>query len=215
MRQEIGAVTRRKPLPWALVITHSGALLSLLGVLVACGLMLSSKLSVPIPRPLILALGPLVLLLRWNVPWLIPLRQIVCLYLVAILFNEVHLRYVSFVVLSRTVSVSLAVGPLTLCILGFVLGRTPSRHPSSWVGAPGLWYGWIGTAAVVLAHAVVLALVLHKLYGYGYEHTQAALGHLSMYIVLFAVLYDRLAERWFSGAVGVLVAVSYTLNSIL
>lgn len=215
MKQEISLIAGLMQQRGTLSITHIGSLLSMLGIVTACGVTLSSDAPVPIVRPLILALAPLVLLVRLNVESLAMLQQIVCFYLVAILFNEAHLRYISFVVLSRTVSVSVGVVPLAFCVLGYVFEKTESCDLSPSVGSRGAWCGWVAMAALVLAHAVVLILLLHRFYGYGYEHSLGALGHLSMYIVLFAVLHRRIAEPWFRYALGVLMAAFYAIYSIM
>jgi hypothetical protein len=183
----------------------------LAGVVVACAICFLSGTPVPIERPLILLLASLFILVPSKSQVTNTLRKITAFYLLAVPINELasqnfHVPLVSGV----TVSYSAVV--LLLCAAGFLLGRINSQKDRLGRGRKELLPGWVLAMGVMVVHMALLAVLLSRFYGYGYEHNLSVSGNLCLYLLLFIFIWEKLANLRFSQALGLILAAFYCLK---
>jgi hypothetical protein len=191
-----------------------GFALPILGVSTAGALAFVSRTPIPIEKPLVLVLGSLGLLVPLRGRYWAALQQAVAFYLVAVLFNMLHMGFLQLQIGSRSMNVSYSVGPLLLCVIGYCCTRASTNDATRSPGLMGPLYPWIGALVVIVAHMVLLAVLLRKFYGYGYEHDWSVLGHLSLYFLLFLIVRRQLAKRRFQCVLGLVLTILYLLHSV-
>ncbi len=130
------------------------------------------------------------------------LQKVVGLCLIAVLFSQVYAQYITISIASRRISISRSVGPFLLCVLGSVLMWRRPHASADIADQSPLLRAWLVAFGIIIAHMVVLALLLHKFYGYGYENNLRVLAHFSLHFLLFLALWNPLGRpnaRWFMG----------------
>ncbi len=185
--------------------------LSLTGVLAVGLTAMFSRISVPIERPWVLAIASAFLLVPVREHRVVLLQKVVGLYLIAVLFNQVFAQYVTISIASQRISISRSVGPFLLCALGAILmWRRPHASADTADQSP-LLRAWLIAFAIIITHMLVLALLLHHFYGYGYENNFRVLAHLSLHFLLFLVLMRSLDHYGFRILSGLALIVTYTI----
>jgi hypothetical protein len=184
---------------------------SLAGVVVACAICFLSGTPVPIERPLILLLASLFILVPSKSQVTNALRKITAFYLLAVPINELASQNFHVPLLSG-VTVSYSAVVLLLCAAGFLLGRTNSQNDRFAPEKSELLPGWALAMATIVGHMVVLTLLLSRFYGYGDEYNLSVLGNLCLYLLVFIVIWEKLANLRFRQALGLVLAAFYCLK---
>lgn len=187
----------------------SGLILS--GIAGACVLAWFSRVATPIERPILLAAAALVLLVpsRGQTPAL--LRKVVGIYLIAVPFNEIYSQYAVLPFGAGGLAISYSVGPFLLCGLGCLWLRFRQRHAEESPGWSPLLTAWLLALGLVVAHMIVLAILFHATYGYGYEDDFPVLAHLSLCFLLFLLLWRSLDRRALRLSAGLFLTAFYLL----
>lgn len=184
---------------------------SLAGVLIACGICFLSATPVPIERPLILLLASLFILVPFKSHVTNTVQKITAFYLLAVPINELASQNFSVPLLSG-VTVSYSAVVLLLCAAGFLLGRINSQNHRFGRDKNELLPGWALAMGIIVVHMALLAVLLGKFYGYGYENNLTVLGNLCLYLLLFIFILEKLANLHFRQALGLVMAAFYCLK---
>jgi len=190
-----------------------GYCFSLAGVMAACGICLFSRTPVVIERPAILLLASLFVLVCFGSDATRMLQKITCFYLVAVPVNELASQNFQVPLLSG-VTVSDTVIVLLLCAAGFFLGRANSHNNVPGQDKKELLGAWIVALGIIIMHMALLAVVLKKFYGYGYEHDLKVLGSLCLYLLLFVFMWEKLANLRFRRAAALVLAGFYCAKTV-
>ena len=164
----------------------------LLAGLAACGIALTRNLPVAIERPAVLIVASLLLLAG---PRRTPatLQKVILLYLLCIPISEVHLRFFALSACSWDVRVSYSTIPLAILAAGCLAQRRSWRPMNQEFLGMDFPAGWLVAAGILLVHMAVLALLLHQVYGYGYEQDLNTLGSFALYFLVFLTCWRQLA----------------------
>jgi len=183
--------------------------LPLIAVILACCVSFFSQMPIPIEKPVILMLGSLFILAPFRSEAPATLQRIIGFYLSSVAVNQLSSRYFSFSFLSADISVSFSTVVLSLCAIGYFLGRLNSSNTPRVLGMANIFYGWVLALAIIVIHIVLLSLILNKFYGYGYERNLSVLGNLCLYFLLFIFLWERLNSFLFRQGIGLILMVFY------
>ncbi|MHC4155720.1 MAG: hypothetical protein ACYST6_12465, partial [Planctomycetota bacterium] len=134
------------------------------------------------------------------------LQKITAFYLLAVPINELASQNFPVPLLSG-VTVSYSAVVLLLCAAGFLLGRINSQKGRLGWDKNELLSGWVLAMLIIVGHMALLAVLLNKFYGYGYERDLSVLGNLCLYLLLCIFIWDGLGNRRFRQAAGVALAV--------
>ena len=184
---------------------------SLAGVIVACGICFFSGTPIAIERPLILLLASLFILVPFKSHVTNTLQKITAFYLLAVPINELASQNFPAPLLSG-VTVSYSAIVLLLCAAGFLLGRMNSQKNRFGRDKKELLPGWALAMGIIVVHMALLAVLLGKFYGYGYEHNLSVLGNLCLCLLLFILIWEKLANLRFSQTLGLMLAAFYCLK---
>ena len=185
------------------------ACLPVLAIAAACATMFMKGLPIAIERPSVLIAASILILLPSRRERVQILQSVTALYLVCVLINEVHLRYLAIPGLSSGIRISCSVVPLALFAAGCLVDRWTTHAgdgrflPSSLCGA------WLLAGGIVIAHMAVLGLLLHRFYGYGYEQDLWVLGTLALYYLVFLGAWRPLGRPWVRRAAGLVLLIFY------
>jgi len=184
-----------------------GYCLPLLAVVVACCITFSCTLPVSIGRPGILVFGALFVVAPFRSEFVNTLQKVAAFYLVAVPVNELACRYFHVSVLAVDVNVSYGAMVLALCAAGCLLGRAGGVRGAE-VRAD-IWLAWTVSLVVIIAHMLLLAAILGRFYGYGYERDLNVAGSLCLYVLLFLTLWKKLDAPRFRQATGLILTAFY------
>jgi len=182
----------------------------LLGIVAACVAAWFSKIPIPIEQPAVLAVAATFLLIPSTSHTLVILGNIIGIYLLAVPFNEIYARYAAIPLGSSALVISYSLWPLLLCAAGSLLMRryvSMTENP----GGSAMLGAWLAAIVILLAHMIVLAILFHATYGYGYEDDLQVLAHLSLYFLLFLVFWQPLGHRTFRQPAAIILAAFYLL----
>ena len=193
------------------VIERLGVGLSVTGVLVVALTAMLCPVPIPIERPWILAIASSLLLVPAREHRFVLLQRFIGLYLIAVLFNQVYDQYATVSIASRQIGISRSVGPLLLCAAGSVLMWFRPKESIDVARRARLLWAWCTALGIAMAHLLILALLLHRFYGYGYENDFRVLAHLALYFLLFLVLKRPLDHRGSRILSGLTLLVSYAV----
>ena len=183
--------------------------LPLIAIILACCVSFCSQMLIQIEKPAILMLGSLFVLAPFRSEAPATLQRIIGFYLSSVTVNQLSSQYFSFSFLSADVSVSYSTVVLSLCAIGYSLGRLNSTNTPQVLGMANIFYGWVFAIAIIIVHMVLLSLILNKFYGYGYEQNLSVLGNLCLYFLLFIVLWEKLGSFLFRRGIGLILTVFY------
>ena len=207
MSDEIATQCRKEPA--AEVSMAVGFCFSLAGVVAACLLCIFSNAPIPVERPAVLLLASLLILAPFKSQVAVLLQKIVAFYLFAVVVNESASQYFHIPLVSDGVSVSYTAVVVLLCVAGYLPGRLNSRNVPAGGGKSESLWSWALALGIIIVHIGVLALLLNKFYGYGYERDLSIIGSLCLYVLLFIFMWDKLGNLRFRQAVGLVLAVFY------
>jgi hypothetical protein len=183
--------------------------LPLSAVIVAFYICLLSKVPIPIERPAVLALASFCVLLPLKSKSLRTLQKLTAFYLVSVPVNELALQYSRTSLLSVNISLSYTTVILSLCAMGYVVGKLNPANTLRGAGRTNILYGWVLAFGIIIIHMVLLTFILNEFYGYGYERNLSVLGNLCLYFLLFILLWAKLDQIRFRQAAGLIVAIFY------
>jgi hypothetical protein len=211
MSDEIAAKCLKEPT--GKVTVAAGFCFSLAGIIAACLLCIFSEPPIPVERPAVLLLAALLILapFKSNAPVL--LQKIAAFYLFAVVVNESAWQYFRIPLASDRVSVSYTTIVVLLCAAGYLLEKLNSGKVSGERQSEILW-GWALALGIIIVHIAVLAVLLNRFYGYGYERDLNVLGALCLYVLLFLFVWGKLANPRFRQAVGLILALFYCATII-
>lgn len=184
---------------------------SFAGVLIACGICFICGTPVPIERPLILLLGSLFILVPFKSEVVGISQKITAFYLLAVPINQLASQNFGVPILSG-VTVSYSAVVLLLCAAGFLLGRMNSQKDRFGRHKNEVLPGWALAMGIIAGHMALLAVLLSKFYGYGYEHDFTVAGNLCLYLLVFIFVWEKLAHLRFRQALGLVLAAFYCLT---
>ena len=69
---------------------------------------------------------------------------------------------------------------------------------------------WIMAVVLITVHLLALLWMLREFYGYGHEHDLKVLGHITLYLLLFIMLWPYLKHLRCRQIAGFVLAVFYT-----
>lgn len=207
MSDEIAAKCLKEPA--GKITMAAGFCFSLAGIIAACLLCIFSKPPIPVERPVVLLLASLLVLAPFKSQVLVLLQKIAAFYLFAVVVNESASQYFRIPLLSGGVSISYTAVVVLLCAAGYLPGKLNSGKVSNEAGRSDILWGWAAAMAIIIVHITVLAVLLNRFYGYGYERDLSVLGALCLYVLLFLFIWDKLANPRFRQAVGFVLAIFY------
>ena len=183
------------------------------GIIGACVAAWFSRMPIPIENPILLAAAAAFLLLPANGRTLGVLQKVVGIYLVAAPFNEIYPQYVTVPLLSQGLLISYSVAPLLFCAAGFFLMRL-RRCTEEGPEQSAMRIAWLAALGTIVLHMILLAALFRRTYGYGYEHDPYVLAHLSLYFLLFLILWSPLDRRDHRTCVALTVGAFYLFLAI-
>jgi hypothetical protein len=181
----------------------AGLCLATGSIIAASAFCLHSQPAASIQTPEILAIFSVLVLLpvrqRTQVD---TVRKITLFYLLAVLLNMMTSQYFAVSLPGGTANVSYTVIVMIPLAVAAVLSKQklPSFPKLTDREILSCWYA---AFAVIVGHMIVLALLLRKFYGYGYERNLETLGNISLYFLLFMLVWRRLDSAAFRCVVGV------------
>ncbi len=183
--------------------------LPLSAIIVACCVCFSAKMRIPIDNAVILLGASLfILVVLRSEPWN-TLQKIAGFYLISVCVNELAFLHFRAFFLPAGVSVSYTVLVLSLCAIGYFLGKISSPVKLQDSEAANILYSWLAVSGIILVHMGVLTLLLGSFYGYGYDRNVSVLGNLCLYLLLFILLWEKLGKVRFRQCAGFVLAVTY------
>lgn len=191
------------------LVTVAAACLPVLAIAAACAAAFMKGLPIVIERPSVLIAASILILLPSRRELVRILQSVTALYLVCVLINEAHLRYMAIPGLSPRIRISCSVVPLALLAAGYLADRwtTPGSDGRSLLSS--LRGAWVLAGGIVVAHIAVLGLLLHRFYGYGYEQDLRVLGSLALYYLVFLGAWRPLGRPWVRRTVGLILISFY------
>lgn len=203
-REQIGTVTR------TLVLN-----LPLIAIILSCALSFFLKTTIPVERPGVLLLGAFLILLPFKSEALNMLQKVATFYLVSIPVNELSSQYYTLAFPSVDVDVSYSSAILLFCTIGYLAARRTSKRSSLAAEIPMVPCAWILALVVIVAHMILLSVALDIFYGYGYEYNLRVLGNLSLYFLLFIVLWRPLGLLYFRRRVALFLVLFYVAVAVV
>ena len=191
------------------LVTAAAACLPVLAIAAACAAAFMKGLPIVIERPSVLIAASILILLPSRRELVRILQSVTALYLVCVLINEAHLRYVAIPGLSAGIRISCSVVPLALLATGCLADRWTTYGSDGRSLLSSLRGAWVLAGGIVIAHMAVLGLLLHRFYGYGYEQDLRVLGSLALYYLVFLGAWRPLGRPWVRRAAGLLLIIFY------
>ena len=182
MKERIVAYSRRQMRTGTIVKTLAFCL-PIMAVVLACSLSFSLQMPISIEKPIILVLGAIFILIPLKFEVIARLQQIIGFYLIVVVVSQLSSNYFTPPLLPAGISVSYSIIVLFLCTTGYFLEKIDSHSPLK-TSSGNVMHSWLFALAIIVAHMVLLSLVLHRFYGYGYEQNLAVLGNLILYFLL-------------------------------
>ena len=203
MKDRIVAYSRRQ-LRTGPIVKILAFCFPIMAVVLTCSL--SFFLQMPIS---ILMFGAIFMLIPLKSEVTARLQQIIGFYLFAVAVSQLSSNYFTPPVLPAGISVSYSIVVLFLCTIGHFLEKIGSIHRSLNTSAGYVLHGWLLALAIIVVHMVLLSLVLYRFYGYGYERDLAVLGNLTLYFLLFLVLWRDLYGSYLRRCIGLVMTIFY------
>jgi len=191
------------------LVALAAACLPVLAIAAACATAFMKGLPIAIERPGVLIVASILILLPSRRELVRILQSVTALYLVCVLVNEAHLRYLAIPGLSAGIRISCSVVPLALLAAGYLADRWITRGSDGRSLLSSLRGAWLLAGGIVIAHMAVLGLLLHRFYGYGYEQDLRVLGSLALYYLVFLGAWRPLGRPWVRRAAGLILAIFY------
>jgi hypothetical protein len=193
------------------LLSVAAGILPVLAVAAACATTLAHRLPIAIDTPAILLVAALLVLLPCRQDSLATLQRVVTLYLICIPVNETHLQFFALSLGSVSLRVACSVLPLALFAAGYLAARWTGPRAPETAAARDFSAGWFLAGAVILLHIGVLAPLLYKVYGYGYEQDLPVLGSFTLYLLIFLASWRSLARMHLRQALALVLAVFYVV----
>jgi len=168
--------------------------------ILACVMCWCLERSISIEMPGILALGAVFLLIPLRSDGLASLQRIVCFYLLCIPINQLALQNMY---IAGELHMSYSV-PIAMLVVFGLFFSTPKLDVQQSVKM-----SWIIAVAIIAVHLLVLLWMLKEFYGYGYGHDLEVLGHISLYLIVFFMLWPQLGYLRCRQALGLVLVVFY------
>ena len=191
------------------VATVAAFVLPTLSVVAACVIATATGLAIPIERPAVLIAACVLVAAPLRHERLRTIQRIVALYLICVPINETHLRYLSIPMGSLNVSLAYSAIPLAILGAGYVAAGRRSRGDGEDPSGSGLLGGWLLAGVILLVHMALLGVLLHKVYGYGYERDIHVLGSLALYFLVFLTTWRSLGHTRLRQVLGLILAAFY------
>jgi hypothetical protein len=175
------------------ILAHVFTVLAVIISMVICFFADSTTLK----HPEVLILASFLVLPRFaRWPSLHILQKIITFYLTAFVMSQVSTEHfqVSFRHSNFTIAYTLVI--LLFFAAGFILSQLGRAHrnKSFFAEEKDLLTGWIVAIICMLCHMALLALMLNKFYGYGYEHDWSVVRNVCLYFLLFLFLWEQLSK---------------------
>jgi hypothetical protein len=165
-------------------------------------------MRIPVENAVILLAASLFMLAPLGSERLKMLQKITGFYLVSVCLNELASRHFRAFFLPAGMSVSYTAVVLLLCAIGCLVDRIYSPGRLRDLESRNILYGWLLVLAIAVVHILVLAPLLNKFYGYGYERDLSVLGNVCLYFLLFIFLWAKLGEIRFRQITGLVLALT-------
>ena len=184
-------------------------LLPLSAIIVACCVCFSAKMRIPVENAVILLVASLfILVVLRSEPWN-NLQKIAGFYLISVCANELAFRHFRAFFLPAGVSVSYTVLVLSLCAIGYLVGKISAPVKLRDSESTNILYSWLVVSGIILVHMGVLTVLLGRFYAYGYDRNVSVLGNLCLYLLLFILLWQKLGKVRFRQFLGLVYATFY------
>lgn len=186
--------------------------LPLSAMIAACCICFSSKMPVLITYPVVLLIASLFTLVPFKSATSIKtLQKIIVFYLVSSIVNELSSQYFKIPFLPFDMSMSCSTIVLSLCTVGYFVGKAISGQTDESMVGTGILCSWALAMTIIMGHMVLLSLLLSSFYGYGYERDLVVLGNLCLYFLLFILLWKRLDVRSFRQGMGLILTLFFSV----
>ncbi len=191
------------------LVAVAAACLPVLAMTATCVAAFMKGSPIAVERPGVLIAALILVLVPSRCELVRTLQSITALYLVCVLVNEAHLRYLAIPGLSARIRISCSVVPLVLFAAGYLADRWATHAGDGRSLLSSLRGAWLLAGGVVIAHMAVLGLLLHRFYGYGYEQDLQVLGSLALYYLVFLGAWRPLGRPWVRRAIGLILLIFY------
>ena len=188
--------------------------LTLVAIILACGISFFLKTPIPIERSGVLVLGAFFILVPFRSEVANMLQKVAAFYLICVPVNQLSCQYYTLALQSVDVDVSYSSLVLFLCTIGYLAAGKQSNRSAPIAGGLKVLNAWILALVVIIIHIVLLGLALDVFYGYGYEHSLSVLGNLSLYFLLFMVLWRPLGQLYFRRRAALILALFYLFVTV-
>lgn len=202
-------ITSQRRLRTRLIVKTLAFCFPIIAVILLCSLSLSLLMPISIEMPVILVLGAIFMLIPLRSEAIARLQQITGFYLIAVAVNQLSSNYFTIPLLSTSVSVSYSILVLFLFSIGYFLEKIGSIHEPLNIIAGDVLQGWLLALSIIIIHMSLLSLVLYMFYGYGYEQNLTVLGNLTLYFLLFLVMWRNLYKSPLRRCVGLVMMIFY------
>ena len=213
MKERI-SIDGRIQLKTRLIIKILSFCFPIIAVILLCSLSLSLLMPISIETPAILVLGAIFMLIPLSSEVIARLQQITGFYLIAVAVNQLSSHYFTLPLLPTSVSVSYSVLVLFLFSIGYFLEKIGSIHRPLNIISRDVLHGWLLALSIIIIHISLLSLVLQRFYGYGYERNLAVLGNLTLYFLLFLVMWRNLYIPLLRRCVGLVIMIFYLVATV-
>jgi hypothetical protein len=181
-------------------------------VIAACCFGFFIKMPIPIENTVILILALSFVLLPLKPEKISTLQKIICFYLFSVIVNQISAQYFPISISSANISVSYSIVPLLLCGSGYFVGKANSTSIARVIESRNIFYAWTIALAIIIVHIIFLSVILNKFYGYGFERNLSTVGNLTLYLLLFILLWEKLGSIRFRRSMGLVLAFFYLIS---
>jgi len=213
MSERIVTYSRRQ-LRTVLIVRILAFCLPILAVVLACSLSFSLQMPISIEMPIILVFGAIFILIPLKFEVIAKLQQITGFYLIVIAVNQLSSNYFTPPLLPAGITVSYSIVVLFLCTIGYFLEKIGSIHRPLNTSDRNVLHSWLFALVIIGVHMVLLSLVLHRFYGYGHERNLAVLGNLTLYFLLFLVMWRKLYIPLLRRCLGLVMMIFYLVTTV-
>jgi hypothetical protein len=210
MTYETSIVQGRRA-PYTNLLARAATAAPILAGLAACGLAMLRNLPIAIERPGVLIAAALLPLLPWRHRTPEILQKVVLLYLLCIPISEVHPQFFALPVCAWDVRVSYSTIPLAILAAGWLAQRRSWRQVNQEPLGVDFPAAWLIAGAILVIHMALLAPLLHRVYGYGYELDLSALGSFALYFLVFLAVWPQFERVRLRQTLALVLAVFYVV----
>ena len=150
-----------------------------------------------VKHPGILILASLFILFSLKkYPSLHIFQKIITFYIIALIINQIWLESFRITMWTGSFKISYNLIILSVVAISFTISHLyqPVTHLSPIAEESFFLISWFVALIFIMCSMTLLAVLLYKFYGYGYEHDWTTLTCIGFYLLLFLFLWEQLSN---------------------